>query len=1045
MQKQVKAISLGVLCALSSLTSSITYGQTAEANTISITVKADKLGNTIKQIESETDYTFAYDPKVLNLEKNLHFSNDIKSLKAFLKVLETSYGIDSNIVGKTVYLKVQTDKENGAQTRNSSLRGIILDEVGALPGAAIKVLGANVGTVSRLDGSFSLVNLPSGKQTVQITFIGMAEQQLEVNLESGQTYNMGMVTMKPDDTELEEVVVKGSYYPSQVRALNIKKNFDGIAEVLAADAIGKLPDRNAAEAVQRLQGVSIERDLGEGRFVSVRGTPIQWSATLMNGNRLPSASGDNANRGVQMDIFPSELIEYVQLSKALTPDIDGDAIGGSMNFITKAAPYDKAFNINLGATYSEQAQEPGYNASIVYGDRIGKKFGFMMSAVVWDRNTGTDQYRLGYNFENPDAVQAYSINNIQLRDYLARRQTMGYNLGLEYEFNPDHKVYFKGMYSRYLDQQSVREVYFNIDQHNTQLQARHTDYVTDLYSMQLSGKSKLSEKLHMDWQLQTARSSFAFDAPKNLPKEERGYPIVNFIQQTDFDNLSSDGFKYLEMDSPNGIGDQIDAVLPYLTSTLDPNQMVMQYAILAQSENDETDYKGQVDFKYEASDRLKLKAGAKVSDKTKNVFSATVIKMAGGLLGIPNMPAPPMLNNMERESFPHNGGFLSEIGGIYNDMLIDQLTNDQIDQIYTDEFAQQYGLITAQGKDAPSNQTGSYVGDEQVYAAYLMGNYKLSGKVELIGGIRNEYNVLQFKGAKVSTNAAGETTVEDIVENNEYNAFLPMLHLKYKMDEQNLLRLAVTRTYAKADFSQLNPGVTISDIARTVVKGNTDLKPTFSINYDLMFEHYFNEVGLISGGAFYKQLSNFIYDNQSIAVVNGENYLLSRPENLDKAWLYGFEFGLSRRFRELPGFLKNFGIEGNYTFVDSEVKIPEFKDGEQVGEYSSSLPKQAKHIFNAVLFYEDNAFTARIAGNFKGKYVNTIRSVAGPEHYEWFDDNFTVDFSTSYAFTEKMRVFAEVNNITNTPNRMYHGTVDRPERASWFGVRGQVGLSYNFR
>ncbi|MEL4306851.1 TonB-dependent receptor [Joostella sp. CR20] len=919
------------------------------------------------------------------------------------------------------------------------VKGKVLDGDTPLPGASVSVKGQSIGTATSFDGDFTISNLDDGSYTIVISYIGYTSAEKSFNIENSSDVNLGDIILSEGEL-LDEVVVKSAYRPSQARALNIKKASLAIAEVLAADAIGKLPDRNAAEAVQRLQGVSIERDMGEGRFVSVRGTPIQWSSSTLNGNRMPSASGDYENRGVQMDIFPSELIQYVKLSKAITPDMDGDAIGGSVDFITKSAPHSETLTANIAGGYVDQSEDPTYNASIVYGNKITDKLSFISSAVIWDRSTGLDQFRGLYDYNNPDPIQSFSINELQLRDYLAKRRTLGFNLGLDYQINKNNKVYFKGLYSQYLDQQSVRETYFTFNQNSVTTQARHADYLTDLYSLQLGGKSILNDAFTIDWSVSTDKSSFKFNSPDNLDDADRGYPIVNFKQPMQYGNLSSDGLKYFATDAPDGIGDTGDVILPHVTTALDPSMMNLNQIILSQNNNEERDYRGQFDITNTISSSLTLKGGFKYVNKYKKVDRKVLVWMPTAALGIPNSPIT-TINDLETEEFPYNGGFLTEVDEPYNDVIINQITDNQIDQMFTPEFQQNASLLQVQGPDASSNLTSSYSGTENVYASYLMGTYKLNNKWQFVAGFRNEYNAISFSGKEVVNTENGQE-VQDITQNNNYNAFLPMAHFKFSPSENTILRGAYTRSFARPDFGDLNPGTFINEISQQITQGNTDLKPTFSNNFDLMFEHYFGDVGILTGGVFYKDLSNVIYDDQNVVVLNGENYLSSRPENLESATLFGFETGISKRFTKLPGFLSHFGIEGNYTYIDSKVDVPFFQ-GEEVTMIETTLPKQAKHIFNAILFYESNKFMARIAGNYKGKYLNEIRSSAGPEHYAYFDENFTVDFSSSYAISDKFRLYLELNNITNAPNRYYHGVSSRVEQESYFSFRGQIGLTYS--
>ncbi|MEC5144015.1 TonB-dependent receptor [Chitinophaga sp. 212800010-3] len=908
------------------------------------------------------------------------------------------------------------------------IRGTILSKEGPLPSATIVIDGT--GAQTDLSGVFDIAVKRTGKVTMKINYIGFAVKTIDVVVHSGIN-QLGTIMMEPANDVLGEVVVKGASAGSQIRAISIKKNAPGIMEVLAADAIGKLPDRNAAEAVQRIQGVSIERDQGEGRYVSVRGTPIQWSATLLNGNRLPTASLDYTDRRIQMDIFPSELIEYVQLSKAITPDMEGDAIGGSINFITKAAPQSKMLRINAAGGYGDQARKGSYNASVVYGDRLMKgKLGYVLSAVIWDRTSAQDRYNMNYDFSNPNARQSFSITDLQLRDYIAHRRTTGLNAGLEYRFNDRHKIQFKGLYSEFLDGQMVRETYFYFNAKNATITSRASNYHTSLYSGELSGQSELSSRLHLDWAASIDKSKFRF-------KDPGYYPMATFQQAATYEGLASDGKKYLAMDAPDGKGDAIDAVLPHLSPStpISADAMKLSQVIMLRSTNWEENKRFGVNLKYNPNNKLSLKFGGKFIHKDKVVQSPYSVYV-GGVTG----PAP-TLAGLGTEPFPYNGGFLTEIGSPYNNVIIDQMPLNQVKTLLTPEGISKNHLYPYQ-VDSATNASGAtkyFTGVENVYALYAMGEYKVSDKLTLTGGIRNEYNRITFNGSKVTTGPAGKQ-ITALTQDNSYNAFLPMLHAKYNVTPNDVIRVAYTRSFARADFNNLNPGTTQDDVNKVISRGNANLKPTFANNFDLMAEHYFGGIGLVNVGAFYKKLTDLIYTNQWSENIGGVQYAMSEPDNLQGAWLAGIEAGFAKRFTGLPGFWKGFGIDANYTFTDSRVNIPRFTDGHETLD-KSVIPKQAKHIFNASLMYEYGKFMARIAGNYKGKYLDVIRQAAGPDHYRWYAQNFTVDFSASYAITPKIRTFLELNNITNAPVRYYHGTFDRVEQAEWYSIRGQIGIS----
>lgn len=922
------------------------------------------------------------------------------------------------------------------------ISGVIADASGTLPGATITVTAEKIGATTDLNGAFFIQNKKTGRLNIRITYVGHTDKLMDIDVKKGEN-NLGRILLDPAANALGAIIVRGTSAGSQARAVSIKKASLGIMEVLASDAIGKLPDRNAAEAIQRLQGVSIARDAGEGRYVTVRGVPTQWTASLLNGNHMPSASVDYTDRRIQMDILPSELIEYVQLSKAITPDMEGDNIGGSVNFVTKAAPSKRVLDVNLAGGYNTLAQNGSYNGSFVYGDRALKnKLGYFVSGMIWDRGSEVNRYNVDYNFSLPNKIQSFSLADLQLRDYQIRRKTTGINGGLEYEINPKNKIWLKGLYSQYNDDQSVREEYFNYNApSNVTLQTRHTINITKLHSVELGGTSALSDKLKFDWAASMDGSSARSTNPST---GENGYPIVNFKQPMQYNNLSSDGKMYLKMDSPNGLGGSIDDVLPNNATPLDPNKLLLNQVLILYPRNDEENKRIAANLKYAVNSKFNLKFGAKFQHKYKSIDNNPTDVYVAGTQG-----AAPSLSGFDREPYPFNGGFLKPIGSPYNNVIINHITMDQVTSLVTPGAISQYKLFAAV-KDSPGNASGAakyYNGTEDVYASYIMGDYKLTPELTVIGGVRNEYNMGRYNSSLIvnGTNPTS-TTITAITQNNNYNAFLPMLHLKYEPDNNDVIRLAYTEGFVRPDFGSLNPATTQNVVAQTITQGNPDLKPTFSHNFDLMAEHYFGGVGLVNAGAFYKRLTNYIYSSGGSQTIDGLNYLVSQPQNLPTAWLYGFEAGISKRFLKLPGFWKGFGVEANYTYVNSQTKIPRLISaaGVQPNVYTfdtTTLPQQAKNIFNVVLLYEKDRFMARIAGNYKGQSVFTVNSAAGPEHYVWAASNFTTDFSSSYMISKMVRVFLEINNITNEPTRFYHGTYDRVYQAEWYGARGQIGVS----
>jgi TonB-dependent receptor len=287
-------------------------------------------------------------------------------------------------------------------------------------------------------------------------------------------------------------------------------------------------------------------------------------------------------------------------------------------------------------------------------------------------------------------------------------------------------------------------------------------------------------------------------------------------------------------------------------------------------------------------------------------------------------------------------------------------------------------------------------------------------------------------------------TVTSVTVKNDYHALLPMLHVKYAVKPKANLRAAYTRTFIRPLFTDLSPSETINTTTNpiAITRGNPELRPTFAHNLDLMGEYYFGSIGLLTGGFFYKDIQNVVFLDRSVSQEGSNTLVTTQPKNLRSAMLMGFETGITRRFDFLPGFWSGFGVDFNYTRIESEVSVPR-TSGEDAITDKTSLPNQSKHLFNAILFYERKGIMVRLAGNYRGKSVESISQQLGSRFYNWTNTNFTVDLSATYAVTPKIRVFAEVNNLTNEPLQNFLGDERRITNSEWYSQRGQAGIRWD--
>lgn len=228
------------------------------------------------------------------------------------------------------------------------LKGRILDdEKNPLPGAVVILDDNSRSAITDVDGFYSFTGLPAGNHRVKVTYIGYLPSDKVVSLTDGSTTQNFVMSDK--SKELDEVVVTG-VFSGQQRAINAQKNNVNITNVVSADQIGKFPDSNIGDALKRISGINVQYDQGEARFGQVRGTPADFSSVSINGSRIPSAEGDIRN--VQLDLIPSDMIQTIEVNKTLMPDQDGDAIGGSINLVTKNSPQRFTLNAVAGTGYN---------------------------------------------------------------------------------------------------------------------------------------------------------------------------------------------------------------------------------------------------------------------------------------------------------------------------------------------------------------------------------------------------------------------------------------------------------------------------------------------------------------------------------------------------------------------------------------------------------------------------------------------------------------------------------------------------------------------
>jgi len=285
--------------------------------------------------------------------------NIMTKLKFYLSVLLTVL---------TIYSQAQ---------QSGIIKGRVLDTDNlSMPGAAVALKSISKGAVSDSYGYYTITGVPAGIYELIATYIGYTPETIQVSVEPGKT-TVAEFKLKPG-IELSEVIVTGQLQ-GQSKALNTQMNKGNITNIISSDQVGRFPDANIGDALKRIPGINVQYDQGEARFGNIRGTAPQYNSVMVNGERIPSAEAED--RTVQLDLVPADMIQAIEVNKAVTPDMDADAIGGSVNLISRSAPYDRRVSMTLGSGYNLLASKPIYNGSVILGDRFfNNKLGVIAGA-----------------------------------------------------------------------------------------------------------------------------------------------------------------------------------------------------------------------------------------------------------------------------------------------------------------------------------------------------------------------------------------------------------------------------------------------------------------------------------------------------------------------------------------------------------------------------------------------------------------------------------------------------------------------------------------
>jgi TonB-dependent receptor len=850
--------------------------------------------------------------------------------------------------------------------------GRVLAQGSTLPliGAHVTIEGTTLAATTNEQGRFVLPRVPVGAHTVRVTYIGRTPASAQINVANGQTT---MLDVELATITLTPVTVRAS---SQSEALSRQQNAPNIRSVVAADQMGRFPDASAPEALQRLPGVALQRDQGEGRYIQLRGSSAATTQVMVNGEQIGPPEADA--RQIALDAIPVGVLASVEVSKAITPDMDADAIGGAVNLLTKRAGFSRTFTVEGSGGFSMLREKSAGTAAITYGDRTAdSRLGWLFSGSFGERNFGSDDIEPDYD----DA----DLAELEVRHYSLWRRRSGFTGAIDFRAGDNTTLYLNGLWSELQDHEQ-RRIQAHLVEDN-ELAFLHKNRLEKLSTFNLlaGAEHSLARGMLLDYRLGVTRSQE--DTPFDIE--------AAFLQEdVDFDPSRSDP----EKPQPNPLNNALNGTYVFdelaTGGTLTRNR----------------DLVGAINFSFPFSmgnGSAVMKLGAKYRDKNKDQsVDAFEVGLASGASDIVlGTDVGSSFNNAGFNPGTYPIPFLTSPGDIKN-------------------FESRFAASLDDREAVAEEQTGAYELSERVVAAYAMAELNFGRRLMLLPGLRFENTSLTSDGFEFDADTE-ELTAQ--TGENSYSNIFPMLHLRYRLDDLTNVRAAFTSTIFRPNFIDLVPYIIID--GEDVEQGNPDLEPTTASNFDLMLERYDNNIGLISAGVFFKRLDKPIFAYTSDNTLGGET---TQPVNAESGEILGFEVALQRRFTSLPGVLSGLGVYANYTWTDSKATQPNGRE--------TRLAGQAEYAFNLAVSYERGRFSGQVSMNTVGRYIDELGEDADDDLFA--DERTQIDLSASLFVTPVAQVFLEAVNLTNQPYRTYLSATDRVRQLEFYEPSLQLGLRW---
>jgi TonB-dependent receptor len=946
-----------------------------------------------------------------------------------------------------------------AQERRSVIMGTVKDSGNsALTGALVELLPLGNKVATDNQGRFRTAEVPPGDYTLSVSYIGFAVSNTPVVVEAGKTANVDVVLQVA--SQVDQVMVTGERLQGEAEAINIERTADDIVQVLPSRVITSLPNTNIADAVGRAPSVSLERDEGEGKYVQIRGTEPRLTNTTINGVNVPSPEG--TVRNIKLDAVPANLVERIEVFKTLSASQDADGIGGTVNLVTRTAGDRLSYNFGGSGGYTpiQGGRTLGAFDGTV-GQRFGaeKKLGFILGGTFDRNNRGINDLEPSQGTldaaHSPNGKNIAFVNGYDQRSYSYYRTRYGFAMGIDYNVKPGTSVYLKGLYSDFHD--------FGETWVYTPNAGNLTSVNGSQFTFDATGSYQYRHYIRRpDQQVFSVLTGARHDFGKNLITYEFAGSRSHNIGGQDFPTTNFQG---------NSAALQLDQSNPYRpkfialdTSNLyDPTQYAVTKTIFPKYHATQLNFQGAASLarRYNAHSHFgTFEMGVKIRNSHGTQTELDQLFAVGA--------TSPFTLNQVLGTYTNNtyydGTF--KIGSLGYGPTSDYT---KIQQAIQADLSGAKMFQFQQLASVQKSESAFFDANERIYAGYVQNAISI-GKFRLQAGVRFDAADTSFTTHHVDAtqvDASGNllpSAITPFSQGSSYFNALPSVQVQYQLEKNTNLRLNYSRGISRPNIGDLVPTFVVDPnfSPKQVVQGNPDLKPTKANNFDVLVEHFFQPLGILQAGFFYKQLSDPIYPTVTLLVAPDPNagFRLVRSVNGPNAHITGFEASWEQRLSRLPGLMSGFGVAANYSYTTSQVTFPAFFSPSAAGGEGRidhpALPRQAPNNWNVGMTYDKARFSMRfgISHNdtniFAYNYAHTdaatdkdpILGIKGAGGDVYFYAHTQFDVQGSYRLYKGLSFFAYGLNLSNEVFGFYQGSKIYPNQREYYHPTVAFGMRW---